>query len=116
MRLTLCAANPRQEAVGGTCADSVLGGRAGRFLDEARGARSPTAVALLDTVLAPREGALEAGATFPYGCRGAVDGHVGACRALVAEQLGARIGVSVLIVAGREHGLVSWAGCGQSPS
>lgn len=116
MGLTLCAAIPRHEAFGGACADSVLGDRAGRFLNEACRTWRPTAMALLDPVLAPCEGAFGAWAALPHGCRGAVDRHVGACRALVADQLGARVGVSVLIVTGREEGLVSWAGCGQNPS
>lgn len=115
MGLTLCATIPRQEAVGGTSADAVLGGCAGHFLNEACRTRRPTAMALLDAVLTPGEGTFRTGAALPHGCRGAVDGHVGARRALVADQLGARVGISVLIVARREDGLVSWAACGQNP-
>lgn len=110
----LLAAAPRREAAGRARADAVLGGRAGSFLDEARRARGPAAVALLDAVLAPREGAVGAGAALPHGRRRTVDGDVGARRALVADQLGARLWVGVLVVAGREDGLVIWADCGQN--
>lgn len=72
-------------------------------------------MALLDTILTPCEGSLRTTAALPHGRLGAVDGHVGACRALVAHQPGARVWVSVLIVARREDGLVSWAACGQNP-
>ena len=114
MGLALCATFPRQEAVGGTRADPVLGGRAGCFLNEACGTWSPAAVALLDAILAPCEGALGAGAAVPLCILGAVCKHVGSCRALVAGQLGARLRVGVLILAGREEGLFIWAACGQN--
>lgn len=113
--LTLCATLPRQEAVRGTRADAVLGGRAGCFLNEVCRAWHPTAMALLDAILTPCEGTFSTGATLPHGCWGAVERHIGACWALVADQLGARFRVSVLIVAGWEDGLVSWAICGQNP-
>lgn len=116
MGLTLCAAIHQQEAIGGTFAHSVLGGGAGSFLNKARRTWSPTTMALLDPVLASCEGAYRAGVALPHGCRGTVERHIGACGALVADQLGARVRVGVLIVAGREEGLVSWAGCGQNPS
>lgn len=72
-------------------------------------------MALLDPVFSPREGAFRAGAAIPHGCWRAVDGDVGACRALVTDQLGARVSVSVLVLAGGEDGLVIWADCGQNP-
>lgn len=115
MRLTLSAIVPRQEAVGRTRADSVLRGRAGSFLEEACGAWSPTAMALLDSVLPPCEGALGTGAALPHSCWRAVDRDVGSCWTLVTDHLVARVSVSVLIVAGRDDGLVVWAGGGQNP-
>lgn len=87
MGLTVCAIIPRQEVVWGTCADAVLGGCAGHFLNEACRTWSPTAMALLDAILAPCEGTFRAGAALSHSCGGAVDGHISACRALVADQL-----------------------------
>ncbi len=72
-------------------------------------------MALLDAILAPREGTFRAGAALPHSCGGAVDRHISACWALVADQLVARVWVSVLIVAGREDRLVTWAAGGQNP-
>jgi len=100
VRLTLRAAAPRRKAAGGTRAEPVPDGRAGGSLDEARGTRRPTGMAFLHPVLAPREVAFGAAAALPHGRPGAVDGHVGACWALVTDQLGARVRVGVLIVAG----------------
>lgn len=100
MGLTLCAAIPQPKAVGGTRADSVLDGRADSFLDEASRTWSLTEMAFLHPVLAPCEGAFRAAAALPHGHWGTVDGHVSACWALVTDQVGARVWVGVLIVAG----------------
>ena len=72
-------------------------------------------MALLDPVLTPCEGAFRARAALPHSCQGAVRRHVGACWALVTDQLGARVWVSVLIAAWRKERLVSWAAGGQNP-
>lgn len=89
MGLTRRATISRHEAVGGARADAVLGGRAGQFLNQARGTGRPTAMALLDAVFSACEGAFGTGAAFPYEQHGAVQRHKRACWALVTHQLGA---------------------------
>lgn len=107
MGLTLHATFPRKEGFWWTSADAVLGGCARRLLSKACRTRISTAMALLDPILTPCKCAFRAGAALPHSRRGAVDGHIGARRALVADQLGTRVWVRVLIVAGREDRLVS---------
>ena len=114
--LTLSTSVPWQVAVGWTCADAVLGGCAGRFLNKACRTQRLAAMALLDTVLAPCKGLLRAGAALPHGRWRAVDRDIGACGTFVTDQLGARVSVHVLIVTRRKGGLVICAGCGQNPS
>lgn len=89
MGLTLCATFPRKESFGWTSADAVLGGHAGRLLDKAHRTQILTVMALLDPIFPPRECAFRAGAALPHSGGRAVDGHIGARRALVADQLGA---------------------------
>lgn len=73
-------------------------------------------MALLNSILSPCEGAFGTGAAFPHRCWRAVDGDIGASRALITDQLGARVLVDVLIVPLRKNGLVICAGCGQNSS
>lgn len=98
------AAVSRQETVGGTGAHPVLGGGAGALLNQAGGTRRPTAVALLNAVFAACEGAIGTGAALPHQQQGAVQRHKGARWALVARQLGARVGINVLVLARRQDG------------
>lgn len=98
------------EATWRTHAQPIGGGRAGSFLDKGGLAASLTAVTLLNTVLTPGEGAVRAGAAFPYAGLCAVGGHVGARRTLVAHQLVTSDGVDVAVVSRRQRLLCGWAG------
>lgn len=81
----LRAALSRQEAVRRTGTYAVLRGRAGSFFDQTCSTRSPATVALRDAILPTREGTLRTGAALPLRHLGAVDGHICACGALVAD-------------------------------
>lgn len=109
------AAVSRQEAIGGARADPVLGSGAGQLLHQAGVTQRPTAVALLNAVFAPCEGAIGTGAALPHEEQGAVQRHEGACWALVARQLGAGVGIKVPVLARRQDRLLGCAACGQNP-
>lgn len=98
------------EATWRTHAQPISGGRAGSFLNKRGLAASLTAVTLLNSVLTPGEGAVRAGAAFPYAGLCAVRGHVGACRTLIANQLVTSDGVDVLVVPRRQGLLCGRAG------